>query len=118
MTHRIRNPVITLILCIVTCNIYSFVTIFQISDDVKSFTGDQSVNPGLEVILCVITCGLYGIYWCYKYSKMIFEMQQRVGVEYPNDISLPAMILPLFQLTLISLLLMQTELNRVWYKVS
>ena len=118
MTHKIRNPVVTLLLCIVTCNIYTYIAIYQISDDIKQFTNDNTINPGLEVLLCIITCNIYTIYWCYKYSKYIFDMQTKTGVEYPNDISIVALILPLFQLSLISLLLMQTELNKVWMKVS
>lgn len=118
MMHRVKNPVVTLLLCIVTCGVYTYITIYQMSDDIKQFTGDNSINPGLEVLLCIITCGLYTIYWCYKYSKYIYDMQVKTYVEYPNDISIVALILPLFQLTLISLLLMQTELNKVWMKVS
>jgi len=118
MTHKIKNPILTLILCLVTCGVYTYITIYQMTDDIKQFTNDNSINPGLELILCLITCGIYTIYWCYKYSKYIFDMQMKTGVEYPNDISIVALILPLFQLTLVSLLLMQTELNKVWMKLS
>ena len=45
-------------------------------------------------------------------------MQLRTGVNMPNDISTVALILPIFGLYVISLLLMQSELNRVWVKLS
>jgi hypothetical protein len=118
MTHKIKNPIVTLLLCIVTCGVFSYITIYMMTEDIKEFTNDNSINPGLEILLCIITCNIYTVYWCYKYSKYIFDMQNRTGVEYPSDISIISLILPLFGLTLISLLLMQTELNKVWMKVS
>lgn len=118
MMHKVRNPVMVLLLGIITCGIYTYVVMYQITDEIKEFTGDTSINPALEIILGIITCGLYSIYWCYKYSKLIYEMQQRTSVDYPNDISLPALILPLFGLFVVSILLMQTEINKVWIKMS
>lgn len=107
-----------LILSFITCGIYGWIVIYQISDEIRQFTGDQSISPGLELLLCIVTCNLYLIYWCYKYSKLIYDMQLRTGVNMPNDISTVALILPIFGLYVISLLLMQSELNRVWVKLS
>jgi len=45
-------------------------------------------------------------------------MQLRAGVNMPNDISTVALILPIFGLGWVSLLLMQSEINRVWEKLS
>lgn len=117
-SQKIRNPVLVLVLSIITCGIYSWVIIYQISDEARQYTGDQSISPGLELLLCIITCGLYIIYWCYKYSKLIYNMQLRAGVNMPNDISTVALILPIFGLGWVSLLLMQSEINRVWEKLS
>jgi len=117
-SQKIRNPVLVLILSIVTCGIYELVIIYQISDEVRQYTGDQSISPGLELLLTIITCNLYLIYWCYKYSKHIYDMQLRAGVNMPNDVSTVALILPIFGLSVVSLLLMQSELNRVWEKLS
>jgi len=45
-------------------------------------------------------------------------MQLRAGVNMPNDVSTVALILSIFGLSVVSLLLMQSELNRVWEKLS
>lgn len=118
MTQKVRDPVMILILSIITCGIYGYVVTYQIADEIREFTGDQSINPALDVILCIITCGLYNIYWMYKYSGFIKEMQIQANVQYPSDISIPAMILPIFGFSCISLLLIQTELNKVWNAIS
>ena len=117
-SQKIRNPIVVLLLSFVTCGIYSWFVVYQLCNEIREFNGDQNINPALEIILCIVTCGLYPIYWCYKYSKMILDMQQRTGVAMPNDISIIALILSIFGLFMISLMLMQTEINKVWEKVS
>ena len=111
---KIRNPGLVLLLSRVTCGIYSWYLIYTISNEVKEFTGDANINPVLELVLCLITCGIYPIYWYYKYSRLVFGMQQTAGVAVPNDISIITLILTLIGLGVISMLLLQTELNKVW----
>lgn len=118
MMHKVRNPAMVLVLTLITCGIYGWVVVYQMTDEIREYRGDQSINPVLELVLCLITCNLYTIYWAYKYSKLILEMQMKTGVEYPSDISLPALLLVVFGLFSVSLLLMQNELNKVWVKVS
>ncbi|MGM9625547.1 MAG: DUF4234 domain-containing protein [Eubacteriales bacterium] len=114
MQYNKRNPVSVLLLSIVTCGIYSLYLIYQISKEVRDFRGDSSIDPGLELLLCIITCGLYEIYWYYKYGRLVFDMEQRVGVSGASDMSLILLLLPIFGFGIVSLLLLQTELNRVW----
>lgn len=118
MKNKIQNPGIVLLLSIVTCGIYGYYTIYRLTDEIKQYRNDPSINPALELILCIVTCSLYSIYWCYKYSKLIFEMQNTAGVENPSDISVIALILPILGLFVVSLLLMQGEINKVWEKTS
>ena len=114
MQYNKRNPVSVLLLSLVTCGIYSLYLIYQISKEVRDFRGDSSIDPGLELLLCIITCGLYEIYWYYKYGRLVFDMEQRVGVSGASDMSLILLLLPIFGFGIVSLLLLQTELNRVW----
>lgn len=114
MQFKKRSPVSVLLLSLVTCGIYSFYLIYKISDEVREFRGDSSINPTMELLLSIITCGVYGIYWYYKYGKLAFDMQNRVGVNSPSDLSIVLMLLPIFGLAVVSLLLLQAELNRVW----
>ena len=114
MQYNKRNPVSVLLLSIITCGIYSLYLIYQISKEVRDFRGDNSIDPGLELLLCIITCGLYEIYWYYKYGRLVFDMEQRVGVSGASDMSLILLLLPIFGFGIVSMLLLQTELNRVW----
>jgi len=114
MNSKVKNPVLVLILSLVTCGIYPMIFVYQTSEELKKLTGDQNINPVLELILSLVTCGIYFIYWCYKYSKMIFDVQHKNNVSAPNDVSLIAIILTVLGLSCVSLMLMQTELNKVW----
>ncbi len=113
-----RSPVAVLLLSLVTCGIYSWYLIYRISKEVREFRGDQSIDPGLELLLCIITCGIYQIYWYYKYGKFVYDMELHVGVSGASDMSLILMLLPIFQFGVVSMLLLQTELNRVWDTVN
>jgi len=118
MQFNKRSPVAVLLLSMVTCGIYAFYLIYQISSEVRDFRGDNTINPALELLLCIITCGLYEFYWFYKYGRLVFDMQQCVGVSAPNDMSLILLLLPIFGFGIVSMLLLQSELNRVWDTVN
>ena len=114
MKQNIRNPISVLILSIVTCGIYGLYIVYKISSEINSFNEDHSVDPALEVVLCLFTCGIYNIYWCYKYAKLINGMQVKTEVSYPSDLSLPVILLSVFGFFVVALMLLQTELNKVW----
>ena len=118
MQFNKRSPVAVLLLSIVTCGIYALYLVYQIYCEVRDFRGDSTINPGLELVLSIVTCGIYEFYWFYKYGRLVFDMQQRVGVSAPNDLSLILLILPIFGFGIVSMLLLQSELNRVWDTVN
>ena len=55
-----KSIAMIIILTIITCGIYYYVWMYQLSDDVSRFTGDRSTTPGTEILLTIITCGIYG----------------------------------------------------------
>ena len=77
----------------------------------------------LYIILTLLTCGLFSIYWfivlagdiwyCYyTYPNYIEEIQEERGLKV-NDVSLAALLLGIFGLGIISLALIQNELNKI-----
>nr|MBA3805270.1 hypothetical protein [Acidobacteriota bacterium] len=57
--------------------------------------------------------GLYFIYLAYRYPQLILEMQDRVRLP-RNDISLVSIILAVCGLSMVSIFMIQTELNKIW----
>ena len=109
-----KSIAMIIILTIITCGIYYYVWMYQLSDDVSRFTGDRSTTPGTEILLTIITCGIYGNYWIYKYSKKMWEISINVGVPYPSDNSIINLVVAIFGLSLVSMGIMQNQLNTIW----
>jgi len=108
-----RSPGIVILLCLVTCGIYSYYWIYCVSRETKDFLGNEQINPGLEVLLTIVTCGIYGIYWFYKYGKFQAEMCQRAGMTI-TDNSIVFLILSVVGLSIIAIAIMQNQLNTIW----
>jgi hypothetical protein len=67
----------------------------------------------MEILFIFLTCGIYGFYLYYKYPQLMLEMQDRVGKP-RNDISMTTLLLSIFGLAIVSIPIMQTELNSIW----
>ena len=69
-----RNIIPVILLNLITCGIYWFYTIYNLSLDInQACDGDGDRTPGLGtyIILSFITCGLYIFYWEYKIANRI-----------------------------------------------
>jgi Domain of unknown function (DUF4234)/zinc-ribbon domain len=108
-----RDPIMVLLLSFVTCGIYAFYEIYKVSSELRDALGREDVNPSLDLVLGIVTCGLYFIYLAYRYPQLILEMQDRVR-QPRNDISLVSIILAVCGLSVVSIFMIQTELNKVW----
>lgn len=108
-----RSPALVIVLSLVTCGIYLFYWIYCVSKETKDFLGDETINPGLEVLLSVVTCGIYTLYWYYKYAKYQVDMCQRAGIA-EVDNSVLCLILSILGLSIVSMAIMQNQLNVIW----
>jgi hypothetical protein len=108
-----RDPIMVLLLSIVTCGIYLYYEIYKVSTELRDALGRQDVNPTLDIVLSIVTCGLYFIYLAYRYPQLLLELQDRAGVQ-RNDISMVSLILAVCGLGIVSIFMIQTELNKVW----
>lgn len=101
-----------IILSIVTCGIYMLYWIYAMSNDIKTYLDDETINPGLELLLTLVTCGIYGIYWYYKFGKLICTCQEKAGVAV-EDNAIVYIILAVFGLSIVNVGLMQNSMNLV-----
>jgi hypothetical protein len=111
-TGEKREPVLVLLLPILTCGIYIFYWWYATSTEIKNALGREDINPGLDLLLGIITCGIYYIYLSYRNPQMLLLMQDRVGLP-RNDISIISLVLNLV-FAPVTLFLIQTELNKIW----
>lgn len=109
-----REPAMVIVFAILTCGIYMYFWIYQTSMDIKNALGGrEDINPTMDIVLTIVTCGLYSFYLLYKYPQLLLELQDRTR-QPRNDISTISIILAVVGLGIVSVFMIQTELNKVW----
>ena len=108
-----RDLVMTIILSIVTCGIYSIYWMICINDDVNRVSNNVQDPPGVTVfILTLVTCGIYGYYWAYKMGEKLDNVYASRGAA-PQSRSILYLVLSLVGLSIVSYALMQDSLNKL-----
>ena len=107
-----REIVTNVILTIITCGIYGIVWFIIITDDCGNASGDRSISGGVAFLLTLITCGLYGLYWAYQMGKRVALAQEKRNLMV-TDNSILYLILNLIGFSLITMILIQVDLNKL-----
>lgn len=106
---RYRSVGMCVVLTIITCGIYGLYWMYCVHNDVQTVSGHpMGVEGGMVIVLTLITCGIYGLYWNYKMGQALDEARGTPG-GYQGILYL---VLSLFELDIVSLALMQSELNK------
>lgn len=108
-----RDPILVLVLGLLTCGIYSIYWVYKTSSEIKDALGREDINPALDAVLSLLTCYIWLIYLAYKYPQLLLQLQEKAGLP-RNDISLVSLILAIVGLAPISFFMIQSELNNVW----
>lgn len=74
------------------------------------------MSPGLELFVMII-CAPYVLFWYYDKSQKIADAYKKVGMLRKDD-SLACLILGIFGLGIISMAIMQSNLNTIWVNES
>jgi hypothetical protein len=108
-----REVVMTLLLIFLTCGLYGLVIQYKIGSEINRHQGKNQINAGMDLLLLFLTCGFWGFYMMYKYPTVLMEVIQEEGGT-PTDLVLPCLLFAILGLHLVSLLILQGELNRHW----
>ena len=107
-----RDPVVAILLSLVTCGIYGIIWFISLNDDAKQLANDnEAPSGGIAILLGLVTCGIYLIYWNYKMGKRVYEIQLKNNVP-ATDNSILYLVLSLFGLSIVNYILIQIELNK------
>ena len=102
-----RNIALWIILSIVTCGIGLLVWLYYINEDMqKLYQDDFNMSSGL-VVLISLFCGVFLWYWSYKQGQRI---DSRNGIPNGNK-GILYLLLSIFGLSIVTLALIQDELN-------
>lgn len=107
-----RNIGLAILFTILTCGLYSIYWFVKLTDEANYLSGEQSTSGGMALLLVIVTCGIYFFFWNYKMGKTIYSAQQRSG-GMSQDNSILYLILSIFQLSIISYCIMQSDINNI-----
>lgn len=105
-----KNIGITILLCFVTCGIYSFYWLYCLVRDVKIVTGEGNDGVVLEFILLAFV-PFYNLYWLYTRDQKLFEAGKSYGVSV-SDNAILYLLLAVFGVGIVSYALLQNDLNK------
>ena len=106
-----RSVPLCIILSIVTCGIYMLYWFVCVTNETDAVTEEYGLSGGVCLLLTIVTCGIYGLYWGWKMGDKLDASRARHGVV-PGSFSLLFLLLNLFGLTIVTLAIIQNELNR------
>lgn len=112
MNLKQRSIPIAILLSIITCGIYGIYWFIVITNEVNQVTGNQNdTSGGVCFLLSLITCNIYGIYWAYKMGDKLDNARAKNGVA-PGSFPILFLLLNLFGLSIVTMGIMQSELNK------
>lgn len=83
-----RGLVSYILLCIITCGIYSYYFIYKMAHDINvACEGDGEQTAGLVkyILLNLITCGFYSLYWQYALGNRLAANAPRYGMNFQEN---------------------------------
>lgn len=85
---------------------------YQLTEDVRYLSGDESFSGGKVLLLSLITCGIYTLVWYYKLGELIAVAQRSKGV-HVKDNGVLYLVLGLFGFGLVNMILAQSDANKL-----
>lgn len=109
---REKNIALCIVFTIITFGIYGLYWIVCITNDSLELSSERGTTGGWVVLFSIITFGLYTLYWAYKMGERIDVIRQKHGLHSNSTNGILYLILCLVGLSVISLAIMQSEINR------
>lgn len=106
-----RSVGLSIVLSIITCGIYGLYWQYMIANDVNTVSGHTSdTSGGFVILFSILTCGIYNLYWLYQCGVKLDETAENHGGSKKQS-ALLYLILGIFGLSIISIAIIQSELN-------
>lgn len=106
-----REVVVSVILSIVTCGLYSIYWFVCMNNEANKVSGENTPSGGVAILLTLVTCGIYFFYWNYKMGLKLNNAGKMHNKEI-NDNSILYLLLSIFGLSIVNYCLIQTDLNK------
>ncbi|MGP1570134.1 MAG: DUF4234 domain-containing protein [Eubacteriales bacterium] len=109
-----REIALAVVLSIITCGIYGIYWFVVMVDDVNKLSQKEGQFSGVIVLLLsIITCGIFALYYYYKMGDIIDQYMQQTRGFAPASKGILYLILSFLGLSIISMALIQNDLNTI-----
>ena len=109
-----RNVLVCVLLTFITCGFYGLYWMIKVADEVREGSGDASApSGGMVIVLSLVTCGIYSFIWLYKCGERINTAKAMRNLPTDSNAGLIYLLLAIFGLSIVSIALLQGELNKV-----
>ncbi len=106
-----RSIPISIVLCFVTCGLYSLYWWACVNDETNRIVGKDDVSGIMVVVFSILTCGIYGFYWAYKIGEKVDQIRSNRG-QAPNSLHIIFLVLSLIGFQIVNIALIQNEINQ------
>ena len=104
---------IAILLSIITCGIFLLFWQYKQMKVLNSWLSRREYSFGMWFLLSIITCGIYAVYNEYKMGRGIVEIQEQNNLMV-NNVSTICLILTLIGLSIVSMAIQQSEINKFY----
>ena len=109
-----RSIGVCILLSIVTCGIYGIIWLVQMVDELNAAAGETNATSGIMVfLLSLVTCNIYSWYWFYKAGELVNRASGAHGGTQDQNRGILYLILSIIGFNIISMALIQDELNKL-----
>ncbi len=109
-----RNPLMIILLSIVTCGIYGIYWLFVVSDEINQASGDKIIDPIIFFLVGLLLFPLFLI-GIYKIDEALFELNTRRGLAANRNFLLWILLSFFFGIgNLFMMYQVQEQLNKLW----
>ena len=109
-----RSIPLCIVLSLFTCGIYSLYWLYCVVNDLNAASGEpEDTSGGIVILLGLVTCGIYTIYWYYKAAAKVNRIRDMSNMPQDSSLCILYLVLSLFGFGIVSMALIQDELNKV-----
>lgn len=108
-----RNIALCVVLTIITCGLYGLYWRVVIIDDINYASNEPDTSGVGVLLLSIITCNIFWLYTVYKMGRKLYSSWERKGRSADPNMSILYLLLSIFALDIVTMCLMQNEVNRL-----
>ncbi len=79
-----RNPVVVVLLSLLTFSLYGFYWLYATTKELAEETGDPRLDPTVDLVLAVCTLGLWGLYAAWRNADIAHRTLVARGVPHQD----------------------------------